>query len=121
MKRGKPLIDTRQYCVINPTGQRERGNFTREEAIAQAKRKEQELKEWGYPRTKHRVVYAPTGEDIHFEGVKDKTMAKRRKRRVNFGASKTQHLSNLERVLNEGRQKVSYGSNAVKRGECRNA
>lgn len=117
MKRGKPLVDTRQYYVVNPTGQRERGDFTREEAVAQAKRKEQELKEWGYPRTKHRVVYGPTGEDVHFEGAR--TMAKRRRRRrVSLGDTALVHAHKLRKALQHYKADAERALNFANNRQC---
>jgi hypothetical protein len=66
----KAIVDSKQYYIVGPSGQRERGQFTRSEAITQAKHKEQELEELGYPKTKHRVVYGPTGENVNFDGDK---------------------------------------------------
>ena len=64
----KAIVDAKQYYVVGPSGQRERGQFTRAEAVKRAKRKERGLEELGYPKTKHRVVYGPTGENVSFDG-----------------------------------------------------
>ena len=119
MKRGKALViksTERDYRVLDASRRPVPGVFTRDEAVAKAKAEEAWMKEQGFPRgTKHYVIYQPTGENVPFEGA---VMAKRRRRRVNFGAPPSVHAKRAKWLWANLRQKSETARAQAEAGKC---